>query len=150
MAFNSTRIIELVADFYRSHGADTGTKYLVVANLDEAIRLAAARKADSRMADHPLRQSARTLQDLGEDRRLLGGIHRLIFGHVARRYVESRRIFWLSDLIVFSADNAVGLKNAIGEASRSGFGLGNRCRSDSDHRSGAGGAVRGGAKRCPA
>ncbi|RRR45075.1 hypothetical protein EHH44_10340 [Mycolicibacter terrae] len=122
MAFSRTRVVELVAAFYRSLGAHTGTKYVVVANLDEALRLAAAHRVDARLADHPLRQSARTLEDLDEDRRRLGGIQRLVFGHGARRYVASRRIFWLSDLVVISADNAVGLKSAIGEASCSGLG----------------------------
>jgi hypothetical protein len=122
MAFNSTRVVGLVADYYRSHDADTGTKYLVVPNLDAALSLAASHRPDPRLAAHSLRQSARTLQELDEDRRRLGGIQRLVFGHVARRHVESRRIFGLSDIIVISADNAVGLKNAIGEASRSGLG----------------------------
>lgn len=122
MAFNSTRIVELAADFYRSHGADAGTKYVVVANLDKALQVAAAHRVDPRMADHPLRQSARTLQDLDDDRRRLGGIQRLVFGHVVRRHIQSRHIVLLSDIVVISADNAIGLKNAIGEASRSGLG----------------------------
>ncbi|WP_255789316.1 DUF6745 domain-containing protein [Mycobacteroides abscessus] len=122
MTFNKTRIVELVAAFYRSLDADTGTRYVVADNLDDAIRLAAARGIDPRLGGHPLRQSARTIQELDDDRRRLGGVQRLVFGHVARRHVEDRRITWLSDLVVISADNTVDLKSPIGEACRSGMG----------------------------
>ncbi|BBX63209.1 hypothetical protein MSAS_23830 [Mycobacterium saskatchewanense] len=122
MAFNSTRVVELVAEFYRSNDADTGTRYLVVPNLDEALHLSASHRRDPRLADHPLRQTARDIQELDEDRQRLGGIHRLIFRLVAQRHLAIRRHLTLTDLVVISADNVVGLKNAIGEAARSGLG----------------------------
>lgn len=122
MAFNSTRVVELVTEFYRSNGADTGTRYLVVPNLDEALHLAASHRRDPRLAGHRLRQSARDIQELDEDRRRIGGIQRLVFRHVAQRHLELRRHLELIDFLVISADNVVGLKNAIGEAARNGMG----------------------------
>ncbi|MFV8241872.1 DUF6745 domain-containing protein [Mycolicibacterium peregrinum] len=115
-------MVELVTEFYQSNGADTCTRYLVVPNLDEALHLAAFQRRDPRLAGHRLRQSARDIQELDEDRRRMGGIQRLVFRHVAQRHLELRRHLELTDFLVISADNVVGLKNAIGEAARNGMG----------------------------
>lgn len=122
MAFNNTRVIEIVTKFYKANNAHAGTRYQVVPNLDKALDLAASRRCDPRLAAHPLRQSARDIQELDEDRRRLGGIQRLVFWHVAQRYLELRRHLELTDFVVISADNVVGLKNAIGDAARNGMG----------------------------
>lgn len=91
-------------------------------NLDEALHLAAAHRRDPRPADHLLRQTARDIQELDEDQWRLVAIQRLIFRHVAQRRLEIRRHLALADLVVISADDVAGLKNAIGEAARSGLG----------------------------
>jgi hypothetical protein len=121
MPFNRHRVVELVTDFYRAHDAAAGTKFVVVPNLDDALRMAAIHGPDQRLAEVSVRQTARTFQELDEDRRVLRGIHELVFRHVVQRDTDSRRA-WLGQAIVISASYVGSLSGPLAEACRNGLG----------------------------
>lgn len=122
MAFKADRVVELVADFYRNFDAEAGTKFVVILNLEEALRVAAVHGPDARLADASVRLTARTIQDLDDDRRVLGGTHELILRHVIQRDADARRSIWLEQAIVISAGYAGVLPGPLGEACRNGLG----------------------------
>lgn len=122
MTFNRNRVVELVTDFYRANDAEAGTKYVVVPNLDDALRMAAVSGRDARLADVPVRLTARTVQELDEDRRILRGIHELVFRHAIQRDADGRRAIWLEQAIVISAGFTGLLPGPLGGACRHGLG----------------------------
>jgi hypothetical protein len=71
MDFHRDRVIDLVTEFYRAHGADEGTKYVVLSNLDDAVRVAEVHGPDSRLADALTRSTARSVQAFDSDRHIL-------------------------------------------------------------------------------
>jgi hypothetical protein len=121
MPFNRHRVVELVTDFYEAHDAAAGTKFVVVPNLDDALRMAALHGPDQRLSEVSVRQTARTIQELDEDRRVLRGMHELVFRHAVQRDPDNRRA-WLSHAIVISASYVGSLSGPLGEACRSGLG----------------------------
>mgnify|MGYP000879975485 len=122
MRFDRGRVIELVTDFYGAHGADEGTKYVVAANLDEAVRIAESHGPDCRLADAPTRLTARSVQELDEDRRVLRDVHELLLRHVVQRDQSGARETWLRHAIVMSAGVADTSHGPIGQACRHGLG----------------------------
>jgi hypothetical protein len=106
MPFNSSRVVELVTDFYRTYDAEADTKFVVILNLEDALCIAAAHGPDARLTDASARLTARTIQDLDDDRRVLGGTHELILRHVIQRAADARRSIWLEQAIVISAGYA--------------------------------------------
>ena len=86
MAFHRDRAIELVTDFYRSVGADEGTRYVVFQNLDEAVNLAIQNKPDARLADVVSGLRSRVVQDLD-----LVDIHVLVLRHAVARAERALR-----------------------------------------------------------
>jgi hypothetical protein len=122
MAFNRNRVVELVTDFYRANDAEADTKFVVMLNLEDALRIAVVHGPDARLAGASVRQTARTIQDLDDDRRVLGGIHELVFGHVIQRDPDGRHAIWLEQAIVMSAGYARVLPGPLGDACRNGLG----------------------------
>jgi DNA replication protein DnaC len=52
--------------------ADAGTKFVVTLNLEDALRLGVVHGPDARLAGASVRQTAKTIQDLDDDRGALG------------------------------------------------------------------------------
>ncbi|WP_234817977.1 hypothetical protein [Mycolicibacterium sphagni] len=114
-------MIELVTDFYRAHGADEGTRYEVVSNLDDALCLAVVHGADMRLTNASLRRAATAIQDLDNDRHVVIGVHDLVFDHAVRREATRRR-FRTGDVFVLSADAIATLRGDLRAACRDGLG----------------------------
>ncbi|CAN5667852.1 hypothetical protein BH09ACT8_BH09ACT8_15600 [soil metagenome] len=122
MGFHRDQVIELVTEFYRAHGADEGTKYLVISNLDDAVRVAEVHGPDPRLANTTTRSTARSVQELDHDRRILGNVHELLLQQVMQRDTTGMREVWLRHAVVMSAGAAGGLPGVLGEACRYGMG----------------------------
>jgi hypothetical protein len=119
MAFRRDHVVELVKDFYRQKGAEEGTRFVVIPNLDEALNVASRSGIDARLTDLPLRHTARTVPELDEDRRVLRSLHQLVFRHAVERGTQ-RLASWLSSAVVLSADGAP--EELLREAGRNGLG----------------------------
>ena len=122
MSFHRDRVIELVTEFYRANGADEGTKYLVISNVDEAVRVAEVHGPDPRLADALPRSTARSVQELDHDRRILRKAHELVLQQVVQRDTTGKREVWLRNAVVMSAGAVGGLPRAVGEACHHGMG----------------------------
>lgn len=120
MRFDRRRVVELVTDFYREHGAQDGTAFVVVLNLDDALRMAGAHGPDSRLADIPSRLAARSVQELDANHRVFGVMHDLLLRHVVQRDISGQRAMWLRRAVVVSA--AGGRPGPIGRACCHGLG----------------------------
>lgn len=121
MSFSRARVVELVTDYYRAHDADGGTRFVIAENLDDALRLAERRGPDARLAAIGVQQTATTIQELDEDRRILRSVHELVFRHVLQREPEGWPE-WLGKVMVVSAGYASVMSGPLGEACRSGLG----------------------------
>jgi hypothetical protein len=121
MAFNRTRVVELVEEFYRANDAEAGTRFEVVSNLNDALEMASVSGPDGRLADASVRQTAMTVQELDEDHRVLRDVHELVFRHVVIRRSGTPR-FRVDGSIVISAGYTGGLPGSLGEACRNGLG----------------------------
>ncbi|AWG70737.1 Uncharacterised protein [Mycobacteroides abscessus subsp. massiliense] len=121
MGFQRERVVELVTEFYRDHGADEGTELLVASNLDDAIGLAVVRGVDARFSEKFFRLAPTAAQDLGGVLHVAGGMHDLVFDHVVRQESERSR-FRTGAVLVASADAAAALPDSLRVAVRCGLG----------------------------
>lgn len=121
MGFHRERVVELVTEFYRAHGADEGTELLVASNLDDALRLAVVRGADARFSEQFFRWAPTAMQDLGGDIHIAGGLHDLVFAHIVRQGAELPR-FRSGAVLVASADAAAALPGSLRMAIDYGLG----------------------------
>lgn len=119
MAFHRERVIELVTDFYRSIGADEGTRFLVVQNLDEAVNLAVHTTADERVADIAVALGSTSVQELDDDRRELRNVHTVLFRQAVER-TESVLRMWLKVPVIVTDQGTRSA--ALAQAYRHGLG----------------------------
>lgn len=103
-------------DFYRSVGADEGTRCVVFQNLDEAVNLAIHNKPDARLADVLSGLRSRVVQDLD-----LVDIHALVLRHAVARAERAFR-YTVGEIGAVSCRQAGMGSAAVAEAARCGLG----------------------------
>ena len=116
MAFQRDRVVELVTDFYRENGAEEGTRFVVIPSLDEALNVALRSGIDARLADLPVRQTARTVLDIDEDRRVLRGLHQLVFRQAIERGSPSLQSRMANAVVIDGHAATESLREASGMA----------------------------------
>ncbi|OKH75824.1 hypothetical protein EB72_08395 [Mycobacterium sp. SWH-M1] len=124
MGFRRERVIELVTEFYRSHDADEGTKYLVIANLDDAIQTAMAHGPESRLTQATTRRKSWPVQELdSRHHRGPSDVHGRLLARVVERDDSGVRQAWLLQTIVLTAGTTIGQQpGPLREACHEGLG----------------------------
>lgn len=122
MGFHRDQVIELVTEFYRAHGADEGTRFVVISNLDDAVKMAESHGPDARLREASTLPAARPVQELDHDRRDFSDSHDVLLRHEVQRDPTGAREIWLRCAVVITADAAEKQLGPVGQACRHGMG----------------------------